>query len=96
MVYPAVSDVAPVLELYVKPVALFESNPRIYEGVSAVVDAEAAAHSVVDAESGITYPDVSDVAPVDELYVRPVAEFDERPRIYAGVRAVVEAAAAAH
>ena len=37
-----------------------------------------------------------EVAPVDELYVRPVAELEKRPRMYAGVRAVVEAYALAH
>ena len=49
------------------------------------------AHSVVLAISGILYPAVSEVAPVDELYVRPVAELENRLRMYEGVRAVVEA-----
>ena len=50
--------------------------------------------AVVEAVSGILYPAVSEVAPVDELYVRPVAELENRLRMYEGVRAVVEAAAA--
>ena len=54
----------------------------------------AVAHSVVEAVSGIEYPAVSEVTPVELLYVRPVAVFAKRPRRYAGVRAVVEAYAA--
>ena len=50
--------------------------------------------AVVEAVSGILYQAVSEVAPVDELYVRPVAELENRLRMYEGVRAVVEAAAA--
>jgi len=47
--------------------------------------------AVVEAVSGIVYPAVNEVAPVDELYVSPVALLEKRPRMYAGVRAVVEA-----
>lgn len=68
----------------------------MYVGVKAVVDAYAALHSVVDADSGITYPAVNDVIPLAESYDSPVAVFDRRPRIYAGVRAVVEPNAVAH
>jgi hypothetical protein len=50
--------------------------------------------AVVLAVSGMLYPAVSEVAPVDELYVRPVAELEKRFRMYEGVSAVVEAAAA--
>ena len=38
------------------------------------------AHSVVDAVSGIEYPDVRDVIPVPLLYVRPVAVVENIPR----------------
>ncbi len=51
-------------------------------------------HSVVEAVSGIVYPAVNEVTPVPEVYVSPVAVFENSPRKYAGVRAVVEAAAA--
>ena len=39
---------------------------------------------------------MSEVTPVELLYVRPVAVFAKRPRRYAGVSAVVDAAAASH
>jgi hypothetical protein len=37
-----VSEVTPVAESYVRPVAVFEKRPRRYEGVIAVVEAYAA------------------------------------------------------
>ena len=56
MLYPAVREVAPVEELYVRPVAVFEKRPRRYDGVRAVVEAYATDHSVVEAVSGMEYP----------------------------------------
>ncbi len=44
----------------------------------------------------MTYPEVSENAPVPELYVIPVVEFEMRLRMYDGVSAVVDAYAVAH
>lgn len=41
-------------------------------------------------------PPVRDVAPVELLYVSPVAELENSPLIYAGVKAVVDPKAVAH
>ena len=49
---------------------------------------------VEEAVNGMLYVPSSDRTPVDELYVRPVTVSLNSPRIYEGVRAVVEAEAA--
>jgi hypothetical protein len=60
---------------------VFEKRLRIYRGVSAVVDAKAVLHSVVDAIRGMTYPAVKEnpnkqaVVQLDEETVSPVAPF---------------------
>ena len=73
-------DVNPVEVLYERPVAVFERRARKYEGVRAVVEAYAVDHSVVDAVSGTTYPDVSENIPVVVLYERPVADEERAER----------------
>lgn len=81
MTYPAVRVVTPVPESYDSPVAVFDSNARMYAGVSAVVEAYACAHCDVLAVKGMTYPAVNDVSPVVLLYVSPVAVFVNMPQI---------------
>ncbi len=43
-------------------------------------DVYAVVHSEVEAVRGISYPAVSENAPVPLVYVRPVAELEKRPR----------------
>ena len=100
ILYPAVSEVAPVDELYVRPVAELENRLRMYEGVRAVVEAAAASQEalfavtvlyvlfqlVVLAVSGMLYPDVKLNTPVEVAYERPVADDERVSRARASVK----------